>query len=99
MGERDAGAKYRLSSGGGDYYGLLRRTSVPASIVEVAFISNAPEEALLQRDDVRQAIAEALHRALVRYVTTTEPGSGFVEPYPREAGPSGALPGRCIDPA
>jgi N-acetylmuramoyl-L-alanine amidase len=97
--ERDAGAKYRLSRSGKDYYGLLRRSRVAAALVEASFISNAPEEALLRRDDVRRAMAEALYRALVRYFTTDDPGSGFVTPYPRSPGPSGRLPSTCTDPA
>lgn len=97
--ETDAGAKYRVSGSGKDYYGLLRRAKVPATLVEVAFISNASEEALLRTEAARAAVARALYRALVRFVTTTQSGSGFVEPYPRTGGPSGVLPSACTDPA
>lgn len=97
--DRDAGAKPRLNASGGDYYGLLRRASVPTVLVEALFISNPSEEALLRRGDVREAIAAAMTRALERYIATDDPGSGYVEPYPREPGPSGRLPSRCVDPA
>ena len=96
----DAGAKYRPGSDGTDYYGILRRSAgVPASLSELAFISNPPEEALLADSAFRQVEAEALARAIDRFLTTDDPGSGFVDPYPRTepAGPGGGASG-CIDP-
>lgn len=101
--DTDAGAKYRTNDAGGDYYGILRRSGevgLVASLAELAFISNASEEALLRRDDVRQAEAEALSRALVRFLRSEDPGSGFTVPYPRvvPAGPGGGTSG-CVDPA
>lgn len=98
--DRDAGAKYRLRSSGGDYYGILNRTAgVPAVLAEAAFISNAPEEALLADPAFQAVEAQALADAIVRFVTTDDPGSGFVEPYPRTepAGPGGGPQG-CVDP-
>jgi N-acetylmuramoyl-L-alanine amidase len=100
VGELDAGAKYRRRSDGGDYYGILSRTAgVPAVLSEAAFISSAPEERLLATPDFRLAEAEAFTKAIVRYVSTRDPGSGFVEPYPRTvpAGPGGGTTG-CVDP-
>jgi N-acetylmuramoyl-L-alanine amidase len=96
--DRDAGAKYRLNDQGIDYYGLLRRAEVPAVLVEALFVSNGSEEALLRRPEVREAIAEALASGLKRFFESRDPGSGFVEPYPREPGPSGRLPTECTDP-
>jgi N-acetylmuramoyl-L-alanine amidase len=101
--DTDAGAKYRTNDAGGDYYGILRRSGevgLVASLAELAFISNPSEEALLRRDDVRQAEAEALSRALVRFLRSEDPGSGFTIPYPRvvPAGPGGGTSG-CVDPA
>lgn len=98
--DTDAGAKYRPARDGGDYYGILRRSAgVPAVLVEAAFLSNPAEEQLLADPAVQAAEAEALTRAVVRYVTTEDPGSGFVEPYPRTqpAGPGGGPQG-CVDP-
>jgi N-acetylmuramoyl-L-alanine amidase len=84
MGDTDAGAKYRLQEDGEtDYYGILRRALVPSVIAEGAFISSAPEEALLATAEFRQAYAEAIYRALVRFITTDDPGSGFTTPYLR----------------
>ncbi|MDQ3944465.1 MAG: N-acetylmuramoyl-L-alanine amidase [Actinomycetota bacterium] len=101
--DTDAGAKYRTNDAGGDYYGILRRSGevgLVASLAELAFVSNPSEEALLRRDDVRQAEAEALARALVRFLRSDDPGSGFTVPYPRvtPAGPGGGTAG-CVDPA
>ncbi len=97
--DRDAGAKDRLSASGGDYYALLRQARVPAVIVEALFVSNASEEALLRRPEVADAIAAALAKGIRRFIETDDPGSGFVQPYPREPGPSGRLPSTCDDPA
>lgn len=101
--DRDAGTKYRLGDTGDDYYGILRRSAadgVVASLIELAFISNPSEEALLQRDDVRRAEAGAVARGIVRWLRTQDPGSGFVVPYPRTepAGGGGGTTG-CVDPA
>jgi len=96
---RDAGAKYRINERGTDYYHVLRTSTVPAVIVEGLYISNPPEEALLARADVREVIAQALRRAIDRFVTTDDPGSGFVTPLPRASGPVFHTPSRCQDPA
>jgi N-acetylmuramoyl-L-alanine amidase len=97
--DTDAGAKVRLNSEGGDYYGILRRSAgVPAVISEAAFISNPSEEALLSRGDVQQAEATAIANAVERFLTTDAPGSGFTEAYPRPSPPPSTGSGRCTDP-
>lgn len=98
--DRDAGAKYRPNSSGGDYYGILKRTAgVPAVLSEAAFISNPAEEALLADPAFQATEAEAITRAAIRFLTTDEPGSGYIEPYPRTqpAGSGGGGTG-CTDP-
>ncbi|HEX2039756.1 MAG TPA: N-acetylmuramoyl-L-alanine amidase [Acidimicrobiales bacterium] len=98
--DTDAGAKYRKSDSGDDYYGILRRTQgTPASLAELAFVSNPPEAELLTRPDVQQVEGEAVARGIVRFLTTKDPGSGFTEPYPRTtpAGPGGGTR-NCVDP-
>jgi N-acetylmuramoyl-L-alanine amidase len=98
--DSDAGAKYRPNDEGGDYYGILRRSAgVPSALSEALFLSNPAEAELLEREDVRQAEAEAVARAVVRFLTSDDPGSGFVEPYPR-SGPAGSGGGTadCVDP-
>ena len=76
-----AGAKYRIGSGGHDYYSVLRRTLVPAVIVEGMFVTHAPEEALLRRADVKEVYAEAVARGITRYFDTKDVGSGYRDPY------------------
>jgi hypothetical protein len=62
-------------------------------------VSNPPEEELLSRADVQKAEGEAVARGIVRYLTTRDPGSGYVTPYPRTtpAGPGGGS-SNCVDP-
>ena len=97
----DAGAKYRLSDSGGDYYGILRRTAgITAVLSEALFLSASQSEAdLLARPDVQQAEAEAITRAIRRFMLGDDQGSGFVAPIPRTtpAGPGGGGSG-CVDP-
>jgi len=102
VGNTDAGARWRLNAAGGDYYGILRYADahrLTASIAEMLFISNPTEEALLLREDVRQAEAQAIARALVRFLSTSDLGSGFSIPHPRTepAGGGGGQEG-CVDP-
>jgi N-acetylmuramoyl-L-alanine amidase len=100
-GALDAGAKYRVRSDGEtDLYGVLKNATVPAVLVEGAYLSNEPEEALLGTPEFRQAYADALYRSLVRFLTTDDPGSGFVEPINRTASPgSGSPQPSCTIPA
>jgi N-acetylmuramoyl-L-alanine amidase len=98
--DTDAGVKPRLNESGGDYYGMLRNPApVTSVIVESLFLSNEPEAALIARPDVQAAEAGAISRGVVRYLTTGDPGTGFVEPYKRTepAGGGGGSSG-CTDP-
>jgi N-acetylmuramoyl-L-alanine amidase len=98
--DTDAGTKYRKGSTGDDYYGILRKTQgFPAALAELGFISNPPEEALYSRAEVQQVEGEAVARGIIRFLTTKDAGSGFVEPYPRET-PAGGGGGttNCVDP-
>lgn len=100
VGDTDAGAKYRPRDDGGDYYGILNRSAgVPAVLSEAAFVSNPAEEALLADPSFQAAEAAAITRAVVRFLTSADPGSGYVEPYPRTvpAGSGGGSDG-CVDP-
>lgn len=98
--DRDAGVKYRTSGSGNDYYGILRTTQgTPATLAELGFISNPSEAELYARGDVQKALGEAVGHGILRFLRTDDPGSGFVEPYPREqpAGPGGGSD-NCVDP-
>lgn len=97
---REAQVKVRLNSEGGDYYGILRRSEgVPAVLAELAYITNPPEEALLRTPEFQAVEGNAIARALLRYLTTDDPGTGFVGPSDRSApaGPGGGSQG-CEDP-
>jgi N-acetylmuramoyl-L-alanine amidase len=98
--DTDAGAKYRPNMDGGDFYGILRRSAgVPAVLSEAAFITNPPEEMLLASPEFQKTEATALTKAIVRFATTADPGSGFVEPYARsQPAGGGGGPQGCEDP-
>ncbi len=98
--DRDAGAKYRPGRQG-DYYAVLRQSAPVVSVlVELAFISNQPEAELIARPDVQEVEGRAVARGIIRYLTTDDPGSGFVEPYPRDDPPPAPGPPAppCRDP-
>jgi N-acetylmuramoyl-L-alanine amidase len=40
---------------------------MPSVLVEIGFLSNPHEEALLNKSDFRQKLAEALYRGLTKY--------------------------------
>ncbi|MDQ1503076.1 MAG: N-acetylmuramoyl-L-alanine amidase [Actinomycetota bacterium] len=95
-----AGVKARRNAAGDDFYGMLRRTQgTPAALVEVGFVSHEAEERLYARPAVQQAVGEAVARGIVRFLTTADPGRGFVDP-PDQADdnrPSGGTE-NCQDP-
>ena len=98
--DTDAGAKYRTSSSGNDYYGIIRRTQgTPGVLAELGFVSNPPEAELYAQPDVQKVAGEAVSNAILRFLRTSDPGSGFTEPYPREV-PAGGGGGadNCQDP-
>ena len=100
VGADDAGAKVRVREDGVDVYGIIRLSDVPAVIAEGVFLSNASEEALLATAEFRQAYADALYRALVRFISTDDPGSGFVDTEPFTGRLSSGAPVRtCTVPA
>ncbi|MFN0090487.1 MAG: N-acetylmuramoyl-L-alanine amidase, partial [Acidimicrobiales bacterium] len=96
----DAGAKYRLNSRGGDYYAVLRQNAAtPSALAELLFIVSPAEERLLRDPAFLAVEGAAVARGVLRFLRTKDPGSGFVEPYPRSApaGPGGGRSG-CVDP-
>jgi N-acetylmuramoyl-L-alanine amidase len=100
VGDSDAGAKVRVNSKGEDYYGILRHTNgIPGVLSEAAFISNPDEAKLLKTIEFQRLEADAIARAIVRFFTTADPGSGFVDAYPRQS-PAGSGGGNrgCVDP-
>lgn len=99
--DTDAGAKYRPGQHGGDYYAVLSMPApVTSVLVELAFVSNPVEARLISRGDVQAVEGRALARGVLRYLTTTDPGSGYTTPYPRQEPPPppGPPPPPCQDP-
>ena len=99
VGDTDHGAKYRIGSRG-DYYAVLRQTAgIDTVLSEAAFITDPPEEALLATPEFQHVEAQAIANAITRFLTTNDPGSGFVTPYDRTepAGGGGTSEG-CTDP-
>lgn len=99
VGDRDAGAKYRVGRDGHDYYGLLRRSHRPFVIAESMYISSAHEAALVAQPDVRAGLGKALADAVVTFTTGTGAGSGWRTPYPRPPDPAGPGGHTCTDPS
>ena len=64
---------------------VLVGATMPAVLVEVAFISNAEEEKKLKDPEFQQAVADAVARAVVRFFTKRNPVS--VRPTPVPAPP------------
>ena len=101
VGNSDRGARYRLSRDGLiDYYGILRRAGAPTALAEGLFISNPAEEALLRSRSGQQAYAEAVYRAIIRFLTTDDQGSGWSDPIPVTAPIAGTGDARedCVVP-
>lgn len=72
VGGQGNGLTARVGTDGDDYYTLLAVSDVTSVIVEGAYISNPSEEALIMTGDFRQAYAEAVYRALVRFLDGEE---------------------------
>ena len=94
------GVSSRLNRDDEDLYGILRRpTGVDTVLTEAMYLSNPSEEALLDDPAVRDLEAEALARAIERFLTSDDPGSGFIDPttFRGDLG-SGGGTGGCEDP-
>jgi N-acetylmuramoyl-L-alanine amidase len=74
VGDPRHGAVSRISARDGvsQYYGVLRRTEIPTVLAEGAYLSNPTEAALLATPDFQQAYANAVYRAIVRFLTTDD---------------------------
>ncbi len=95
----DAGVLTVIDDEGQDAYGIARYPATPSALVEMAYLGNPKEEALLATDDYLEVAAAALADGIERYLTTEEVGSGFVD-APRVFNPqsnTGGVDG-CVDP-
>ena len=96
----DAGATYRPHQDTGeDFYGMVRLPKTAAVLAEMAFLGNTAEVELLKTGELQAAEAKAISQAVIRWFTTEDAGSGFVEPSfgLRSSGGGGRVDG-CEDP-
>jgi N-acetylmuramoyl-L-alanine amidase len=72
---------------------VLVGATMPAALVEVAFISNPEEETRLKDEKFVATVVDALARAVVRYKIDYETRIGVIQPAPPAAKPGPAAPG------
>jgi N-acetylmuramoyl-L-alanine amidase len=101
--ENGAKARVRAANPAEDFYGVLRRTAgvTTAVLSEAGYLSNPTEAELFAREDVQHAEAEALARALTRFVEGEEAAATAFSTAPPATGASGSGGGTadgCIDP-
>lgn len=96
----DAGATYRENTDTGeDFYGMVRRPKTPSVLAEMSFLGNPEEVELLRSPTFLRAEAAAISNAIVRWFTSDDPGSGFVEPsFTLRSSGGGGGTGGCVDP-
>lgn len=94
------GVGTRFNSSGEDLYGIHRFTpGVPSVITEPGYLSNPSEEALFVDNDVQWAHGKAIADGLIRWVTTSDAGSGYLDDFVDDSSSgTGGLDG-CQDPA
>ena len=95
------GVRPRLDAEGGDFYGVLRgATGIPSVLVEALYMSSEPEATLLTEPEVRRTEATAIADAVVAWLDTDRPGSGYLGPLQAEESPGGGGGQEgCEDPA
>lgn len=99
-----ARARVQTTDAGTDFYGVLRRTAaagVTGVLSEAGFLSNAAEAAFFAREEAQQAEAEALARALTRFVAGESAGEEAFSDRPPGVGVPGSAAAddpSCVDP-
>ncbi len=71
---------------------VLVGATMPAALVEVAFITNPDEEAKIKSDVFQKTVVEALTTAVARYKTDYETRIGVAQPPPAPAAPTTTTP-------
>lgn len=93
------GARPRVDSAGADFYGVLRNSpSVPGALIEAAYMSAKAESAVVGTPAFRDAEADGIARAIERFLTTQDPGSGFKDPVVEDGKSLKPDMSRCTDP-
>ncbi len=95
----DAGVMRVLNSRGTDAYGMIRRPATTTALLELGYISNRAEAELFATSEYVQVAGTAVADAVEAFLTSSEPGSGFVG-LPRIFNPQSAPDAHvCEDPA
>lgn len=82
-----------------DLYGILQYTPGIATVLtEAAYLSTPAEARLLADPEVQKVEAVAIADGIERYLTTTDPGSGFNPMFSTSRKLSSGGPGGCRDP-
>ncbi len=93
----DSGVMTVLNTGGDDAYGIIRHPNTPTALVELGYISNRAEAELHLTPEYVPAAAEAVATAIEQFLTTEDPGDGYVAG--RIFNPQPGIRGRaCVDP-
>jgi N-acetylmuramoyl-L-alanine amidase len=74
----DAGVLEVLNTRGTDAYGMLRSPETVSVLAELGYISNRPEAELFTTPEYVDVAALAVADAVVAYLDTNDPGSGFI---------------------
>jgi N-acetylmuramoyl-L-alanine amidase len=78
---------------------VLVGATMPAALVEVAFITNPDEEAKIKSDDFQKTVVDAITTAVQRYKTDYETRIGIVHPAPPAPAPAAPATGTTAAPA
>ncbi len=94
------GVSARLNSDGADLYGIHRYTpDIVSVITEAGYLSNASEEQLFTTNEVQWAHGKAIAVGLMRWKTTSDAGSGFLEDFTDDSSSGTGGYDGCEDPA
>jgi N-acetylmuramoyl-L-alanine amidase len=95
----DAGVLEVLLPGGNDAYGMIRNPETVAVLAELGYLSNRPEAELYTTAEYVTVAGQAVADAIVAYLETEAPGSGFIA-LPRVFTPNRGIGASvCEDPA
>ncbi len=93
----DAGVMTVLNTDGDDAYGMVRLPEMVSVLVELGYLANRAEAELFASIEYQREAATAVANGIERFLTTAEPGAGFVEG--RVFNPNrGVGKDRCVEP-
>lgn len=93
------GVSARLNSEGADLYGIHRYTpDIVSVITEAGYLSNASEERLFTNNDVQWSHGKAIATGLIRWKTTTDAGTGYLDDFTDDSSSGTGGYNGCTDP-